>query len=272
MATHRHPETMHSSEKHPSESCLSSECKECVQGTALPCCSSLPPPFRVSGSLLSLISSAHAAVFRPLEFFVAWQGVLTIAYSGFPPSISELKKKLAHETLGIVKENPGSMWPKASLACLKDFKRLSMMQLMQLKQICREETCHLVMCSPVIVDSLSLVVYANCCLEDILLSTEVPLQSPVDKAEPSADQAAYVQKVLGAFDNENLEEYYFHASKDGNRSAHYRTSKAGVTLVHFLAMLPAALMSFKAKVEAALPGLYDWFAEESIHITIRALS
>lgn len=229
------------------------------------------PPLHVYGAALSLISSTQASCFRPLHFFVAWQGVLTIAYSGFPPSFSQLKEKLGNEALGIAKENPGSMWPKTTLACVKDSKRLSMEQLVQLRQICSEESCHLVKSLPVPVDNLSLVVYTNRCLEEIFFSVNVPLQLPPDEAEPSASQVEFVQTVLKDFTANNLEDYYFHASKDGNRSAHYRKPEAGVTLVHFLSTVPAALSSFKARVEAALPGIYDWFSEKSLHITIRAL-
>ena len=34
-------------------------------------------------------------------------------------------------------ENPGSKWPKVSLAALRDGKRLSFEQLLKLKRICR---------------------------------------------------------------------------------------------------------------------------------------
>jgi hypothetical protein len=57
----------------------------------------------------------------------------------------------------------------------------------------------------------------------------------------------------------------------GNRSTHYRDYKGGVTLVHFLSSIPVALAKFKEQVEEAMPGMYDWFSEESLHVTLRAL-
>ena len=59
----------------------------------------------------------------------------------------------------------------------------------------------------------------------------------------------------------------------GNRTSHYRKPTVGVTLVHFLGnRLPLALARFQARVEEALPGMYDWFKPESLHVTVRALT
>jgi len=35
--------------------------------------------------------------------------------------------------------------------------------------------------------------------------------------------------------------------------------------------LLAAIHHFRARVDAALPGMYAWFADGSLHITLRAL-
>jgi hypothetical protein len=37
------------------------------------------------------------------------------------------------------------------------------------------------------------------------------------------------------------------------------------------AALPEVVRRFRARVEEELPGLYAWFGEESLHVTIRAL-
>lgn len=42
---------------------------------------------RTCGILISIISRAQACVYDAAEFFVAWQGVLTIAFCGIPNSI-----------------------------------------------------------------------------------------------------------------------------------------------------------------------------------------
>lgn len=49
----------------------------------------------------------------------------------------QLKAKMSEQFPGLPPENPGSLWPKTSLACLKDDKRLSPEQLQQLRDICR---------------------------------------------------------------------------------------------------------------------------------------
>ncbi|KAH8973662.1 hypothetical protein BDL97_01G060000 [Sphagnum fallax] len=210
------------------------------------------------GKLEAMVAETRAATFQAMEFFVSWQGVLTIAYSGIPPSL--------------LQENPGSKWPKTSLACLRDNQRLSMEQLQRLHDICSKESVTLASTSePVIVNKLSVVLYADCCLEHPMLVTDIPLRAPVDLSGPSAEQQASVRKVLDVFLRHNLNSYYFHASKDGNRSTHYRDYKGGVTLVHFLSSIPVALAKFKEQVEEAMPGMYDWFSEESLHVTLRAL-
>jgi hypothetical protein len=65
-----------------------------------------------------LISSARACIVQPYAFFVSWQGVLTLAYAGFPPSLVALKEHIS-EFYAVPGENPGSRWPKTSLGALK---------------------------------------------------------------------------------------------------------------------------------------------------------
>ncbi len=58
----------------------------------------------------------------------------------------------------------------------------------------------------------------------------------------------------------------------------------GATLVHKLAafaaagpdalsapLLPALVRKFRDRVDVELPGLYDWFADSSLHVTLRSL-
>ena len=35
--------------------------------------------------------------------------------------------------------------------------------------------------------------------------------------------------------------------------------------------LPALVAAFRARVDRELPGMYAWFADESLHVTLRAL-
>lgn len=73
-------------------------------------------------------------------------------------------------------------------------------------------------------------------------------------------------------DEQRLDNYWVHASKDGNRENHYRDTALGAALVHFLGTnKPAAIANFIARVEAELPDMYAWFRDPSLHVTVRGL-
>jgi hypothetical protein len=74
---------------------------------------------------------------RPRAFFVAWSGVLALAFEGFPPAIASAKRAL-DATLGasLPAENPGSRWAKCTLGCLRDGVTLTREQLAALTRAC----------------------------------------------------------------------------------------------------------------------------------------
>ncbi len=85
----------------------------------------------------SLISSTPAPQLIPLQPFVAWCGVLTLVYSGWPTSIVSLKKSIQSRFGGTLQpENSGSMFPKSTLGCLRDGVTLSQQQLNGLLELC----------------------------------------------------------------------------------------------------------------------------------------
>ncbi|KIZ02396.1 hypothetical protein MNEG_5561 [Monoraphidium neglectum] len=113
----------------------------------------------------------------------------------------------------------------------------------------------------------------------------------IDVSEPSEEERARVESVVRAAEDPG---YWVAASRDGNRESHYRGNALGATLIHELACfsrgdptreaggaagvdkaystaLPGILRRFRARVDAALPGMYVWWDEASLHITIRAL-
>lgn len=69
--------------------------------------------------------------------------------------------------------------------------------------------------SPVEVDKLSVVLFANFCLEKTFMMTDIPLTAPADVRGPTPEQRGNVRTVLDEFKEENLHNYYFHATKDG---------------------------------------------------------
>jgi hypothetical protein len=68
--------------------------------------------------LAYLCRNTQACVLRPYCFFVSWQGVLTLAYRGFPAPLAALKQAVPGFYGGLPKESPGSKWPKTRWACL----------------------------------------------------------------------------------------------------------------------------------------------------------
>ena len=59
------------------------------------------------------------------------------ACRGFPPALAQLKQRLSDTYGSLPRENPGSRWPKTSLAALRDDQRLSPEQLQRLISICK---------------------------------------------------------------------------------------------------------------------------------------
>mmetsp|Transcript_14691 Transcript_14691/g.37746 ORF Transcript_14691/g.37746 Transcript_14691/m.37746 type:complete len:263 (+) Transcript_14691:272-1060(+) len=239
--------------------------------------------------LQALIAATPRCLLNPVRFFVSWNGVLTLVYSGFPPALVKLKAAMRGSFEALPTENPGSKWPKTTLGCVKDGKRLTPSELETLNAICAECSAALGLESDTLVevDVLSMVLYQCRSLERRVSEWRTPLAAAsgrggVDEAAPAAEEVARVADVVKQAEGEN---YWFAASRDGNREAHYRGTYIGATLVHPLqcthsrdthrhasaAALPGLLAGFQAKVEAAMPGMYAFFAPESLHVTLQAL-
>jgi hypothetical protein len=274
-----------------------------------------PPPVGNSAynetPLQRLTREARPCLLTPKAFFVSWQGVLVLAYRGFPPQLAALKAGLtaAHAAAGgLPNESPGSRWPKTSLGALRDGRRLTPEQLAALLRACREvsevfETeaaaadaaaaaAATTTTTSIEVRELSVITYECRSLERLISRARLPLQggaggrgndaaaADADAAPPSAEEAARVATVLSEADDAN---YWFHASRDGGREAHYRAPAPGVTLVHELGLgasseqqgtrqrLLDAVRRFRERVDAALPGMYVWFDDASLHVTVRAI-
>lgn len=74
----------------------------------------------------------------------------------------------------------------------------------------------------ILVDNLSTIVYETRCLERVISRHVMPLQLPTDLADAPAHEFERVQGVVAEAEDEN---YWFHASRDGNREKHYRWDK-----------------------------------------------
>ena len=258
-----------------------------------------PSPAFDESTLDSLIRAENASscVLRPCSFFVAWNGVLTLVYSGFPPQLAKIKSKLNEAEFGLKKENFGSKWPKSTLGALNDkAPSFTLEELASLRSMCEEHATRLGSLA-VHVRRLSFVAYARRSLEAVesrrrsdvdLLATTPPAAAAgeaaaaaeaasADEAAPSEEEIARVRGVLSEW--EPLAEYLPRVNAPGSRIGSYReASPAGTTLVAFLSTdgAPAELVrivaGFRAAVDAKFPGRYAWMESDSLHCTIRALS
>jgi hypothetical protein len=90
---------------------------------------------------------------------------------------------------------------------------------------------------------------------------------------PSEDELHAVDSVVAQFSGPDMANEYFHdAARCGSRETRYRGTHAGVTLTARVGKhLPPAVGAFRDAVDKALPGLYVWFEDSSLHCTVRGL-
>jgi len=239
--------------------------------------------------LQELIRATPRCLLNPVRFFVSWQGCLTLVYSGFPPALAQLKRTVRGSFEALPPENPGSKWPKTTLGCVKDGKRLTPAQLETLDHICQECSAALALDghTMVEVDVLSVVVYQCRSLERLVSQWATPLaavegSSSLDERAPEGEEVARVAQVVAQAAEKD---YWVSVSKDGNREPHYRGTYIGTTLVHPLqctrpsetaripsaSSLPKILALFEQRVQEALPGMYAFFKQDSLHVTLQAI-
>ena len=219
---------------------------------------------------LRALVQGDSCVLRPQTYFVAWNGVLTLVYDGFPPVLAGIKARLNEED-GLPPENFGSRWPKTTLAALHDdAPPLSLAELTRLRALCEEHASQLSLRVPV--SSLSFVSYDQRGLESVRERSDVALGSTADDSEPSAAEQARVRGVLDEWSD--LETYLPRVNQPGSRISSYReASPQGSTLVAFVGTseLRELVAPFRSAVDALLPGRYAWLDDASLHCTVRAL-
>ncbi|KAK9815519.1 hypothetical protein WJX72_004976 [[Myrmecia] bisecta] len=256
-------------------------------------------------SLEELMQETPHCYLQPKAFFVSWQGVLTLAFRGFPTALITLKAALQRHHPALATENSGSKWPKTTLGAIKDKKRLMPEQLTKLMAVCAEESACFAAAEEIAglqvrVDKAAIAMYECRSLERLLSLNEVRFSAAEDTSLPSPEEQQRVQTIL---DEAAEPDYWFAASRDGNRELHYRGPALGVTLAHFLGAHSSAssrsshtngtagssssssicgqkagaqalirvIDRFRRRVEAELPGMYCWFPDQVLHVTLRAL-
>jgi len=238
------------------------------------------PTVPATSVLHEALQDARPFVLRPRAFFASWSGVITLAFSGWPPQAVAVKAKL-DKRLGTAlrPENFGSRWPKITLGALREGREpLNFEELKVLTDICKdvsqqefiEGSWHMS------VQSLAQTLMVWPSHEWLISRFEVPLEGgAVDESKPDEEALGYVDSVL--LEGEDLEAYLPAVQRPGDISK-YRSAAVGASLVAFMLPIgagadavPASLAKLRSRVDEALPGTYDWMQAEALHCTLRAL-
>jgi hypothetical protein len=147
--------------------------------------------------LAALPPETEATELVPLSFFVAWSGVLTLVYEGFPPCLVDIKATLTESLAAVAPEKFGSLWPKTTLAALRDDAPLSLADLQTLRDLCTEHAAALRQERPVRVASVSAVAYEQRGLERVRCEHRRPLKPRPAGAPPVHAAATERARVLG---------------------------------------------------------------------------
>jgi hypothetical protein len=172
---------------------------------------------------------------------------------------------------GLRKENDGSNWPKTTLGALRDDRTLSWNDLFTLRNIC--DSCNSSLSGLSLdINDLSIVLFHCRSLERRISTEIVKMSDSFDSSNPTQEEIIYIKKTMNQFDRKNLVEYFPKVQNQGNRESHYRTPFVEATVVHDLKIVPNPINHFRSEVDEKLPGMYCWFEDDSLHMTVRALA
>lgn len=222
-----------------------------------------------------IVRSKPQTSVKPREFFLAYQGVPTLAYEGFSVTLLEIKREIQNAIPGLRTENRGSLWPKTTLGALRDDATLSWEQAFTLKEICTLMNAN-VRTQDVTFDipCLSIVLFQCRSLEKRLVTCPIYLQGKKARLHDSPPRyhTVYVENVMAQFSEQRLVDYLEHLQSSGNRESDYRRPWIEATLIYDLPEeQPTYIEEFIKEVDKQLPDLYRWFEPSSRHMTVRAL-
>ncbi|GIV59643.1 MAG: hypothetical protein KatS3mg043_0732 [Rhodothermaceae bacterium] len=141
----------------------------------------VPSGEEVLAALAEHLRSRSRTRLFPRAFFVARSGVLTLAFSGFPASILALKRDLERAFPDLYPEEPGSRWPKVTLAARHQDRLLTPDHVDVLYRLCRPWNARLEQeaIAPLPVEVLSVVAYDCRSLERRRQTYRFPLEGGV---------------------------------------------------------------------------------------------
>ena len=224
----------------------------------------------------AVVARSAAFSLAPRGCLVCWRGVLALAFRGWPRPAARLKRALddAHGD-ALPPENPGSRWPKVSLAApvagaapLSSADYAALAALLDETRFRDDATWR--------VAALRATLFARASHERLLDDARLPLAPPGDDAATVSHAAsAFVDDVFD--EARDADAYVDKANLAGGDVGDYRALKRGASLVAFLCdgappALFAALADLRARVDARFPGRYAWFADDALHCTLRSLA
>ncbi|KAJ1454618.1 putative methyltransferase-domain-containing protein [Pelagophyceae sp. CCMP2097] len=236
----------------------------------------------------SVVADARPFALKARRFFAAAAGGLAIELCTWPDAAAALKAALDVELDGFVgAEAPAAPaaagdWPTVLLGARRDAfsdRALSPSDYAALHRVLRDASCELLQVELWAVAALNVVVSAAPSLEYLISAHRVELRGGENDARcggGAKDVDAAVDAVAEADDAEAS------AFNRPGGASRYTAGAAGASVVAFLRDargddaetrgLAAAAAELRRRVEAALPGFFDWFDDDALHCTLRPLT
>ena len=225
--------------------------------------------------LVNIATALPPTRLQPHRFFVAWYGVITLAFTGFSRSMLRLKQHIESANPKLKPENPGSRWPHTTLGALKQAPPLTFEELQGLFSICSSYEAMIQQSeSQFEVTTLNWVRFGCRSLEERLEVRPIRFNLALAiESDVPANHRKQVETILAPFSTKKLSSYWHQVALNGHRAGHYRKPFQDTTLVFdWAAQQPDYVEAFIEQVEAFLPGRYAWFSPQSRHVTVRSLS
>eukprot|EP01125_Pyxidicula_operculata_P020482 TRINITY_DN7580_c0_g1_i2.p1 TRINITY_DN7580_c0_g1~~TRINITY_DN7580_c0_g1_i2.p1 ORF type:complete len:173 (-),score=33.22 TRINITY_DN7580_c0_g1_i2:117-635(-) len=142
-------------------------------------------------------------------------------------------------------------------------------------------------------NQISLVLFKNRALSRRVMTAHIPITPKYNIEQSSGttpslspsplviDESSqkYVDTVLSEFENsDNLPTYLSNVNAPGYHAPHYLNDHCEATLVCFLSSSSSSrelfkiIQQFRQDVDSLLPGLYEWFDDQDLHMTVRAIN
>ena len=124
-------------------------------------------------SVEKIISITPTCYLKPKSFFVAWNSVITLVFTGWPEPIDTMKTELENAHL-LCSEFFGSKFPKITLASVKDGVEMTPKILFKIRRLCQQTIIpkDYVLC----LDALSVVLFENRSQESVIYEKIIPLK------------------------------------------------------------------------------------------------